>query len=202
MSWQEYFIRHKDGCTLNEESEKRKLTQCLIAAIERRVSHVCIRLIFQYAKLSILFAVNSEVLYGNVRCWAEVILRRGWGWISAPTTGKDCCPMSHERSVRMGCRLRGQRSGLVGKERLDRSTWLMLRARKLTRVRWSWSRRRSGDRCWRSTSHQDGAPAGYRRPAAWAEARAIAVQKITGRGSHWGDSYGRSSNGFRATSVR
>ncbi|KAJ0039857.1 hypothetical protein Pint_27857 [Pistacia integerrima] len=36
---QEYFIRHKDGCTLDKESERKKLTQCLIAAVERRVSH-------------------------------------------------------------------------------------------------------------------------------------------------------------------
>jgi len=38
---QEYFIRQQDGCTLDTESERHKLTQCLIAAIERRVSHVC-----------------------------------------------------------------------------------------------------------------------------------------------------------------
>ncbi|KAJ0018312.1 hypothetical protein Pint_11814 [Pistacia integerrima] len=29
---QEYFIRHKDGCTLDKESERKKLTQCLMAA--------------------------------------------------------------------------------------------------------------------------------------------------------------------------
>ncbi|CAK7339731.1 unnamed protein product [Dovyalis caffra] len=39
MADQEYFIRQKDGCTLDTESERHKLTQCLIAAIERRVSH-------------------------------------------------------------------------------------------------------------------------------------------------------------------
>lgn len=36
---QEYFIRHQDGCTLDSETEKRKLTQCLLAAVERRGSH-------------------------------------------------------------------------------------------------------------------------------------------------------------------
>ncbi|KAL5821898.1 hypothetical protein ACOSQ3_023780 [Xanthoceras sorbifolium] len=36
---QEYFIRHEDGCTLDTEIERRKLTRSLIAAIERRVSH-------------------------------------------------------------------------------------------------------------------------------------------------------------------
>lgn len=36
---QEYYIRHKDGCTLDLEVERRRVTQCLIAATERRVSH-------------------------------------------------------------------------------------------------------------------------------------------------------------------
>ncbi|KAF6136886.1 hypothetical protein GIB67_018925 [Kingdonia uniflora] len=36
---QEYYIRHKDGCTLDTESERQRVSQCLIAAIERRVSH-------------------------------------------------------------------------------------------------------------------------------------------------------------------
>ncbi|KAI6695079.1 hypothetical protein NL676_022789 [Syzygium grande] len=36
---QEYFIRHRDGCTLDSETEKRKLAQCLLAAVERRASH-------------------------------------------------------------------------------------------------------------------------------------------------------------------
>ncbi|KAJ8765491.1 hypothetical protein K2173_014613 [Erythroxylum novogranatense] len=39
MADQEYFIRQKGGCTLDTESERQELTQCLIAAIERRVSH-------------------------------------------------------------------------------------------------------------------------------------------------------------------
>ncbi|CAN0917784.1 ACT domain-containing protein ACR1, partial [Linum grandiflorum] len=34
---QEYYIRQKDGCTLETESERHRLSQCLIAAIERRV---------------------------------------------------------------------------------------------------------------------------------------------------------------------
>ncbi|KAM3014617.1 hypothetical protein FF2_027297 [Malus domestica] len=38
MADQEYFVRHKDGYTLNTESERHKLTLCLIAAIERRIS--------------------------------------------------------------------------------------------------------------------------------------------------------------------
>ncbi|GLT46826.1 hypothetical protein SLA2020_205560 [Shorea laevis] len=36
---QEYFIRQKDGSTLNTEGERHKLRKCLIAAVERRVSH-------------------------------------------------------------------------------------------------------------------------------------------------------------------
>ena len=37
---QEYFLRPKGSSNLNNESEKEKLSLCLIAAIERRVSHV------------------------------------------------------------------------------------------------------------------------------------------------------------------
>ncbi|CAK9320482.1 unnamed protein product [Citrullus colocynthis] len=36
---QEYFIRHKGGCILDSESERKRLLQGLVAAIERRVSH-------------------------------------------------------------------------------------------------------------------------------------------------------------------
>lgn len=37
---QEYYVTHKDGYTIDSEGEKRRLTKCLIAAAERRVSHV------------------------------------------------------------------------------------------------------------------------------------------------------------------
>ncbi|KAL2906476.1 ACT domain-containing protein ACR1 [Bienertia sinuspersici] len=33
---QEYYVRRKDGCTLESESERRRVRQCLIAAVERR----------------------------------------------------------------------------------------------------------------------------------------------------------------------
>ncbi|KAG9440620.1 hypothetical protein H6P81_020785 [Aristolochia fimbriata] len=36
---QEYYIRQTDGCTLDSESERQRIAQCLIAAVERRVSH-------------------------------------------------------------------------------------------------------------------------------------------------------------------
>ncbi|KAB2617701.1 hypothetical protein D8674_013570 [Pyrus ussuriensis x Pyrus communis] len=39
MADQEYFVQHKDGSTLNTESERHKLTLCLVAAIERRIPH-------------------------------------------------------------------------------------------------------------------------------------------------------------------
>ncbi|KAM7250572.1 hypothetical protein ACFE04_022455 [Oxalis oulophora] len=39
MADQEYFIRQKNGRILDTESEKIKLTRCLVGAIERRVSH-------------------------------------------------------------------------------------------------------------------------------------------------------------------
>ncbi|KAI4326018.1 hypothetical protein MLD38_031375 [Melastoma candidum] len=35
----EYFIRHKDGCTLSSDEEKEKLANCLLASIERRFVH-------------------------------------------------------------------------------------------------------------------------------------------------------------------
>ncbi|KAF3517065.1 hypothetical protein DY000_02064137 [Brassica cretica] len=35
---QEYFIRHKDGCTLDSEGEKERVIKCLEAAMHRRVS--------------------------------------------------------------------------------------------------------------------------------------------------------------------
>ncbi|XP_010537315.1 PREDICTED: ACT domain-containing protein ACR3 [Tarenaya hassleriana] len=35
---QEYYIRHKDGCTLHSEAEKERVIKCLEAAIHRRVS--------------------------------------------------------------------------------------------------------------------------------------------------------------------
>ncbi|MCO5553202.1 hypothetical protein L7F22_006723 [Adiantum nelumboides] len=36
-AYQEYYIRHTDGCILNSEAERRRVIQCLRAAIERRV---------------------------------------------------------------------------------------------------------------------------------------------------------------------
>ncbi|KAJ7513778.1 hypothetical protein O6H91_23G013900 [Diphasiastrum complanatum] len=37
-AYQEYYIRHLDGCTLNSEAERQRLIKCLEAAIKRRVS--------------------------------------------------------------------------------------------------------------------------------------------------------------------
>ncbi|KAJ7564526.1 hypothetical protein O6H91_02G020800 [Diphasiastrum complanatum] len=37
-AFQEYYIRHMDGCTLNSESERQRVIKCLEAAISRRVS--------------------------------------------------------------------------------------------------------------------------------------------------------------------
>ncbi|XP_077217459.1 ACT domain-containing protein ACR1-like isoform X2 [Tasmannia lanceolata] len=39
LAVQEYYLRHRNGCTLDTESERRRLTQCLVAAVERRVSY-------------------------------------------------------------------------------------------------------------------------------------------------------------------
>lgn len=39
LAFQEYYIRQKDGRTLNSEIERQAITRCIVAAIERRVSH-------------------------------------------------------------------------------------------------------------------------------------------------------------------
>ncbi|GAB4846863.1 hypothetical protein Ancab_025871 [Ancistrocladus abbreviatus] len=36
---QEYYIRHKDGCTLDSDSERHRVAQCLAAAVERRATN-------------------------------------------------------------------------------------------------------------------------------------------------------------------
>ncbi|KAL7141536.1 hypothetical protein ABFS83_08G059900 [Erythranthe nasuta] len=38
-AFQEYYVKHKDGYTIDSENEKCRVTKCLIAAAERRVSH-------------------------------------------------------------------------------------------------------------------------------------------------------------------
>lgn len=44
LAIQEYYIRHMDGRTfLDTENERRRVTRCLVAAVERRASHVSIR---------------------------------------------------------------------------------------------------------------------------------------------------------------
>ena len=37
---QEYYIRHKDGRTVDSNAERQKVSRCLVAAVERRASHV------------------------------------------------------------------------------------------------------------------------------------------------------------------
>ncbi|KAL5210605.1 hypothetical protein ABZP36_006228 [Zizania latifolia] len=36
---QEYYIRHKDGRTMDSNAERQKVSRCLVAAVERRASH-------------------------------------------------------------------------------------------------------------------------------------------------------------------
>ncbi|KAG8062461.1 hypothetical protein GUJ93_ZPchr0003g17179 [Zizania palustris] len=36
---QEYYIRHKDGRTVDSNAERQKVSRCLVAAVERRASH-------------------------------------------------------------------------------------------------------------------------------------------------------------------
>ncbi|KAM0926174.1 hypothetical protein ACQ4PT_003743 [Festuca glaucescens] len=39
LAIQEYYIRHKDGRTVDSSSERQKVSRCLVAAVERRGSH-------------------------------------------------------------------------------------------------------------------------------------------------------------------
>ncbi|XP_072971384.1 ACT domain-containing protein ACR3 [Typha angustifolia] len=39
LAVQEYYIRNKAGCALDEDGERQRVTRCLVAAVERRVSH-------------------------------------------------------------------------------------------------------------------------------------------------------------------
>ncbi|KAI3503000.1 hypothetical protein L1887_31434 [Cichorium endivia] len=39
IAFQEYYIRQKDGHTLNSEIQRQAITRCIIAAVERRASH-------------------------------------------------------------------------------------------------------------------------------------------------------------------
>ncbi|KAG8384251.1 hypothetical protein BUALT_Bualt04G0098700 [Buddleja alternifolia] len=38
-AFQEYYVKHKDGCAMETEAERRRVIKCLIAATERRISH-------------------------------------------------------------------------------------------------------------------------------------------------------------------
>ncbi|BAS86207.1 Os03g0729800 [Oryza sativa Japonica Group] len=40
LAIQEYYIRHKDGRTVDSNAERQKVSRCLVAAVERRASHV------------------------------------------------------------------------------------------------------------------------------------------------------------------
>jgi hypothetical protein len=40
LAIQEYYIRHKDGRTVDSSSERQKVSRCLVAAVERRGSNV------------------------------------------------------------------------------------------------------------------------------------------------------------------
>ncbi|CAL9144962.1 unnamed protein product [Musa hybrid cultivar] len=39
LAVQEYYVRRMDGCTLDTESERQKVSRCLVAAVERRACH-------------------------------------------------------------------------------------------------------------------------------------------------------------------
>ncbi|XP_028764245.1 ACT domain-containing protein ACR1 [Neltuma alba] len=74
MAHQEYFVRHKASSTLLRESERQKLTLCLIAAIERRVSH------------GLRIDINTENRVGLMRELTRVFRENGL-WISRVEIG-------------------------------------------------------------------------------------------------------------------
>ncbi|CAK9156378.1 unnamed protein product [Ilex paraguariensis] len=68
---QEYYIRHKDGCTLNSESERCRVTECLIAATERRVSHTHNRALEQGLRLDVCTQNRLGLLSDVTRVFRE-----------------------------------------------------------------------------------------------------------------------------------
>ncbi|KAJ4884631.1 ACT domain-containing protein ACR3 [Raphanus sativus] len=68
---QEYFIRHKDGCTLDSEGEKERVIKCLEAAIHRRVSelgkltHKHTHLLLVFLALEVFLKLLSETRFGE-----------------------------------------------------------------------------------------------------------------------------------------
>lgn len=68
MVQQDYYIRHIDGSPVNSEAERKRIIQCLEAAIERRVSEV----IQQYQHLCDYFPFALAVCFAFLR--AEMIL--------------------------------------------------------------------------------------------------------------------------------
>jgi len=76
---QEYYIRHIDGSPVNSEAERKRIIQCLEAAIERRVSEVIgnigtcviIFLLFDFHKdtdTTSAFSCSDRDLNGVMHC--------------------------------------------------------------------------------------------------------------------------------------
>jgi len=79
---QEYFIRHKDGCTLDTEGEKERVVKCLEAAIHRRVSEVSKHILLVYV---------SCVRSNNTLSYCLKFDYRVGVWSSAQRTELDYC---------------------------------------------------------------------------------------------------------------
>jgi len=83
MVQQEYYIRHIDGSPVNSEAERKRIIQCLEAAIERRVSEVIgnigtcviIFLLFDFHKdtdATSALSCSDRDLNGVMHCWLTV----------------------------------------------------------------------------------------------------------------------------------
>ncbi|XP_039829218.1 ACT domain-containing protein ACR4-like isoform X3 [Panicum virgatum] len=83
QAYQEYYIRHIDGSPVNSEAERKRIIQCLEAAIERRVSEVIgnigtcviIFLLFDFHKdtdATSALSCSDRDLNGVMHCWLTV----------------------------------------------------------------------------------------------------------------------------------
>lgn len=83
---QEYFIRHKDGCTLDTEGEKERVVKCLEAAIHRRVSEVSKHILLVHVTCIRSNNFLSYLSENTIIGLEFGALRKGQSWI---TVGSD-----------------------------------------------------------------------------------------------------------------
>ncbi|CAD6206509.1 unnamed protein product [Miscanthus lutarioriparius] len=75
LAIQEYYIRHKDGRTVDSSAERQKVSRCLVAAVERRATHG-VRVEVRAADRSGLLSDFTRVLREHGLSLLRVELRR------------------------------------------------------------------------------------------------------------------------------